>query len=59
MGFLTDYRLADIQRHMNEEHDRNVKDKVGIHRQRAHNVQILCTIIDELGGGGVKLENNI
>ena len=59
MGFLTDYRLADIQRHMDEEQDRNVKDKVGIHRQRAHNVQILCTIIDELGGGGVKLENNI
>ena len=59
MGFLTDYRLADIQRHMDEEQDRNVKDKLGIHRQRAHNVQILCTIIDELGGGGVKLENNI
>ena len=59
MGFLNDYRLADIQRHMDEEQDRNVKDKVGIHRQRAHNVQILCTIIDELGGGGVKLENNI
>ena len=59
MGFLTDYRLADIQRHMDEEQDRNVKDKVGIHRQRAHNVQILITIIDELGGGGVKLENNI
>ena len=59
MGFLNDYRLADIQRHMDEEQDRNVKDKVGIHRQRAHNVQILITIIDELGGGGVKLENNI
>ena len=59
MGFLTDYRLADIQRHMDEEQDRNVKDKLGIHRQRAHNVQILITIIDELGGGGVKLENNI
>jgi len=59
MGFLNDYRLADIQRHMDEEQDRNVKDKLGIHRQRAHNVQILITIIDELGGGGVKLENNI
>ena len=59
MGFLNDYRLADIQRHMDEEQDRNVKDKVGIHRQRAHNVQILCSIISELGGGDAKIENNI
>ena len=59
MGYLTDERLADIQRHMDEERDRNVKDKTGLHKERAHNVQILCSIISELGGGDAKIENNI